>query len=72
MDQMNNGLEILLLLAPIACVCWLAMMWLCCLMFGVHPREVLDEITLPEAVFFLGIAIACAHLVAAVFSRFIT
>ena len=67
----TDGLILLLSLAPIACIAWLGMIWVAFRWFGIHPKEVLREITLPESVFFSGYAFSSAYLVASVFSRFL-
>lgn len=70
--DMQAGLFVMLAIAPLACLNWLAMMWVGFRMFGIKPRELLkDGLTTGEAMVFAGYAASAAYLVASVFSRFI-
>ena len=63
--------NIILVLAPLAVASWIGLLYLLFWAFGVKAREALDDITLPEAVFFAGWAFSSAYLVAAIYSRFL-
>ena len=65
------GIAVLLILAPIGCMAWLAMLWLMLKMLGVEPREVLRELTLAEAVLFTGLGIGAALVTSQLFGRFV-
>lgn len=65
------GLALILVLAPLGCLAWLAMLFIAFKLFGIHPKKALYDISLPEAVFFGSYAFASAYLVAALFSRFV-
>ena len=70
--DMQAGLFVMLLIAPLACLNWLAMMWVGFKMFGIKPKELLiDGINTGEAVVLAGYAGSTAYLVSSVFSRFI-
>ena len=69
--DMTAGLFVMLLVAPLACLNWLGMMWAGFKIFGMNPKEMMREITLPEAIVFSGYSGGAAYLVASVFSRFI-
>ena len=61
----------LLTIAFIGCVAWLGMQFVALFILGVNPRNVLDQISQGEAVFFAGYAWSTAYLVAQLFSRFV-
>lgn len=71
MDAFIYGVGILLVLAPVGCVAWIAMMWLMLKMLGVKHKEVLRELTMAEAILFAGLGFAAAYVTGQLFGRFI-
>ena len=65
------GVAVLLILAPIGCMAWLAMLWLMLKMLGVETREVLRELTVAEAILFSGLGVGAAIVTGQLFGRFI-
>ena len=70
-DTFLYGTAVLLILAPIGCMAWLAMLWLMLKMLGVESKEVLRELTLAEAVLFTGLGFGAAYVTGQLFGRFI-
>ena len=68
---MLDGIKTILILAPLGMLAWVIQLYLLFWVFGANPRSALDEITLPESVFYGAWGIASAHLVSELFSRFI-
>ena len=66
-----SGLTVLLVLAPIALLAWLCIMWAAFYTLGVKPKSMLKDITIAEAIFFAGFAYSSAYLVGQLFSRFV-
>ena len=69
--DITEGIKLILILAPMAMAAWVAQLYVLFYMFGVNARTALDEITLPESLFFGAWGIASAHLIGLQFSRFI-
>lgn len=65
------GTAVLLILAPIGCLAWLAMLWLMLKMLGVETREVLRDLTQAEAILFAGLGFGAAYVAGALFGRFV-
>lgn len=71
LDSFIVGGAVLLILAPIGCAAWMAMLWLMLRMLGIKHREVLRELTQSEAVLFAGLAFSAAYVTGQLFGRFI-
>jgi len=71
MEVTIAGILTLLAISILGMGAFLLMLWLPLWFLGVELDDVLEEITLPEGVFFGLYAFGCAHLVGALFSRFV-
>ena len=70
-DTFIYGVAVLLILAPIGCAAWIAMLWFMLKMLGVDHKRVLNDLTQAEAVLFAGLGFGAAYVAGALFGRFI-
>lgn len=66
-----ESIAVLLALAGMGMAAYIAMLWLPLKILGVPFKDALAEITIAEGLFYGLYSLACATVVAALFSRFI-